>query len=76
MRDLTVDNTHTYYVLAGGTPVLVHNCDGADPTHSLTCKCASGGTPRGLDGRFLTDPNRPITDATYDRVTLREPRSF
>ncbi|TFB94552.1 hypothetical protein E3O48_08035 [Cryobacterium sp. HLT2-28] len=27
MRDLTVDNVHTYYVLAGADPVLVHNCD-------------------------------------------------
>jgi RHS repeat-associated protein len=26
MYDLTVDTTHTYYVLAGSTPVLVHNC--------------------------------------------------
>ncbi|BCJ52819.1 hypothetical protein Asp14428_42940 [Actinoplanes sp. NBRC 14428] len=26
MRDLTVDRIHTYYVLAGTTPVLVHNC--------------------------------------------------
>ncbi|MFK3979481.1 polymorphic toxin-type HINT domain-containing protein [Micromonospora sp. NPDC050397] len=26
MRDLTVANTHTYYVIAGTTPVLVHNC--------------------------------------------------
>jgi hypothetical protein len=25
MRDLTVDTIHTYYVLAGDTPVLVHN---------------------------------------------------
>jgi hypothetical protein len=24
--DLTVDTVHTYYVLAGATPVLVHNC--------------------------------------------------
>ncbi|MDG4838426.1 hypothetical protein O7631_18060 [Micromonospora sp. WMMD967] len=29
MRDLTVDNTHTYYVLAGTIPVLVHNNDPA-----------------------------------------------
>ncbi|GAB3142341.1 hypothetical protein GCM10027290_16620 [Micromonospora sonneratiae] len=28
MRDLTVANTHTYYVIAGDTPVLVHNCNG------------------------------------------------
>jgi restriction endonuclease fold toxin 9 of polymorphic toxin system len=27
MRDLTVDDIHTYYVLAGTTPVLVHNCN-------------------------------------------------
>ncbi|WP_269853941.1 polymorphic toxin-type HINT domain-containing protein [Streptomyces sp. RPT161] len=26
--NLTVDGLHTYYVLAGGTPVLVHNSDG------------------------------------------------
>ncbi|MFE9574533.1 RHS repeat-associated core domain-containing protein [Streptomyces sp. NPDC006692] len=25
--NLTVDHIHTYYVLAGSTPVLVHNCD-------------------------------------------------
>ncbi|MFF3556312.1 RHS repeat-associated core domain-containing protein [Streptomyces tsukubensis] len=25
--DLTVSNLHTYYVLAGATPVLVHNCN-------------------------------------------------
>jgi RHS repeat-associated protein len=27
MRDLTVADIHTYYVLAGNTPVLVHNCN-------------------------------------------------
>ncbi len=31
--DLTVSDVHTYYVLAGVTPVLVHNCD--DPPTSL-----------------------------------------
>ncbi|MFJ4913952.1 polymorphic toxin-type HINT domain-containing protein [Streptomyces sp. NPDC088726] len=25
-HDLTIDRIHTYYVLAGATPVLVHNC--------------------------------------------------
>ncbi|WP_265868013.1 ricin-type beta-trefoil lectin domain protein [Streptomyces sp. SKN60] len=29
VHNLTVSNTHTYYVLAGATPVLVHNCGGA-----------------------------------------------
>ncbi|WP_018347650.1 polymorphic toxin-type HINT domain-containing protein [Longispora albida] len=27
MRDLTVGDVHTYYVVTGTTPVLVHNCD-------------------------------------------------
>ncbi|MEU2842842.1 polymorphic toxin-type HINT domain-containing protein, partial [Streptomyces sp. NPDC007076] len=27
--NLTVDDLHTYYVLAGATPVLVHNCNSA-----------------------------------------------
>jgi hypothetical protein len=26
MRDFTVDTVHTYYVVAAGVPVLVHNC--------------------------------------------------
>ncbi|ANP52026.1 RHS repeat-associated protein [Streptomyces griseochromogenes] len=28
MYNLTVQQLHTYYVLAGPTPILVHNCDG------------------------------------------------
>jgi hypothetical protein len=31
MRDLTVDEIHAYYVLAGGEPVLVHNCSAHNP---------------------------------------------
>jgi RHS repeat-associated protein len=31
MRDLTVADVHTYYVIAGDTPVLVHNCNGSGP---------------------------------------------
>lgn len=33
MYDLTIDNTHTYYVMAGSTPVLVHNCNIAPAGH-------------------------------------------
>jgi RHS repeat-associated protein len=46
MHDLTVANIHTYYVLAGNTPVLVHNCGGSVPGHSTSCACATGGQPR------------------------------
>lgn len=38
-HNLTVDDFHTYYVLAGATPVLVHNCgsrpDGPDPDGNI-----------------------------------------
>ncbi|MEU7035225.1 RHS repeat-associated core domain-containing protein [Streptomyces sp. NPDC046237] len=29
-HDLTIDDIHAYYVLAGATPVLVHNCGGSN----------------------------------------------
>ncbi|WP_146259267.1 RHS repeat-associated core domain-containing protein [Streptomyces tateyamensis] len=41
--DLTVANTHSYYVLAGSAPVLVHNCNGLMPGHDVTCKCEGIG---------------------------------
>ncbi len=44
--NLTVDTTHTYYVVAGTTSVLVHNCGGSIGGHSRKCTCADGGTPR------------------------------
>ncbi|GAA2833262.1 RHS repeat-associated core domain-containing protein [Kitasatospora paracochleata] len=31
--NLTVEDIHTYYVLAGSTPVLVHNCPGTATVH-------------------------------------------
>ncbi|WP_370146118.1 RHS repeat-associated core domain-containing protein [Streptacidiphilus sp. EB129] len=45
-NDLTVATTHTYYVLAGTTPILVHNCNGSVATHSTKCDCANGAAPR------------------------------
>lgn len=33
VRNLTVADFHTYYVLAGATPVLVHNCGGTATVH-------------------------------------------
>ncbi|WP_059009303.1 polymorphic toxin-type HINT domain-containing protein [Streptomyces specialis] len=32
VHNLTVEGLHTYYALAGGTPILVHNCNGRDPS--------------------------------------------
>jgi RHS repeat-associated protein len=60
--NLTVDGLHTYYVLVGSTPVLVHNCGGSLPGHGAACTCNSGGRPRGPDGRFLMSQ---IVDTPY-----------
>ncbi|WKX09807.1 LamG-like jellyroll fold domain-containing protein [Streptomyces sp. NL15-2K] len=38
--DLSVDGLHTYHVLAGATPVLVHNCGTTPP--GVACNCAPG----------------------------------
>jgi hypothetical protein len=49
MRDLTVANVHTYYVVAGATPVLVHNqnilynCTYDPETCTWSCVAAPGG---------------------------------
>lgn len=39
MRDLTVDRIHTYYVIAGETPVLVHNCNAGTAARGDACSC-------------------------------------
>ncbi|WP_317793048.1 ricin-type beta-trefoil lectin domain protein [Actinoplanes sichuanensis] len=44
MRDLTVDDIHTYFVVAQETPILVHNCN--DSAHEDDCYCDYGDTPK------------------------------
>ncbi|MEH1092231.1 LamG-like jellyroll fold domain-containing protein [Micromonospora sp. CPCC 205739] len=65
MRDLTVADIHTYYVLADDDPVLVHNCGGGEDGHGAACKCATGGRPIGPDGKFLPNPN-PLVPGEVD----------
>ncbi|MGW5250742.1 polymorphic toxin-type HINT domain-containing protein, partial [Streptomyces sp. NPDC004129] len=52
--NLTVDDVHTYYVLAGATPVLAHNATGCGPTSSGMYD--SDGNP--VDGTKI-----PVDDA-------------
>ncbi|MGW5346990.1 ricin-type beta-trefoil lectin domain protein [Streptomyces sp. NPDC004050] len=61
VHNLTVADLHTYYVLAGVTPVLVHNCGGSNPAHSTTCACATGSQPRLANGRMGSNPNPPAS---------------
>ena len=58
--DLTITHLHTYYVLAGATPVLVHNCSAAEiPSFSAyprkfldqAAKYGKGGVRELADGR-------------------------
>ncbi|WP_327011527.1 HINT domain-containing protein [Dactylosporangium sp. NBC_01737] len=46
MRDLTIADAHTYYVVVGEASVLVHNCGGSNPTHADRCLCGTGGPVR------------------------------
>jgi Pretoxin HINT domain len=45
MDDLTVTQTHTYYVIAGNVPVLVHNCGDAPAGTPCTCSGPTGYGP-------------------------------
>jgi len=54
MRDLTIEQIHTYYVIAGNAPVLVHNC-GADNDHIVYRALADGEDPSV--GLFARDPS-------------------
>ncbi|MEU9856258.1 SpvB/TcaC N-terminal domain-containing protein [Streptomyces sp. NPDC047974] len=65
VHNVTVADLHTYYVLTGGTPVLVHNCGGAVPQHPSTCNCANGGIPQVRNGK-LAGGVHPVTGVPFD----------
>jgi RHS repeat-associated protein len=48
MRDLTVDADHTYYIVAAGTPVLVHNCGFEDFAHGTSVESGQNIVNNGL----------------------------
>ncbi|MFE3830659.1 polymorphic toxin-type HINT domain-containing protein [Streptomyces sp. NPDC059092] len=56
--NLTVAEIHTYYVLAGDTPVLVHNSG----------ECPNGGAPRSADGKFSKRNGEPGRDGAADEA--------
>jgi hypothetical protein len=64
--NLTVDTIHTYYVEAGTTPVLVHNCGGYFPGHADSCTCEGVGdvTPeQGADEAGDATPEQADDEA-------------
>ncbi len=70
MLDLTVDTDHTFYVVAGDTSVLVHNCGGLEDL-GLGLKADANTGSLILDGPM---PGREAVRALSpaDRVELQE----
>ncbi|GAB2941669.1 hypothetical protein GCM10027280_32790 [Micromonospora polyrhachis] len=67
VHNLTVDDLHTYYVVAGGTPVLVHNIGGRRGGYRDACKLFLPGpnTQQWINAR---GPERDFTAAEIAQV--------
>lgn len=71
-HDLTVTGIHAYYVLAGGTPLLVHNCDGTatvtwDEDHAHATVKVELDDGRALETEQVIDAPEGTQDFTgYD----------
>ena len=63
--NLTVDNIHTYYALAGITPVLVHNCPAAAGERKLWQLTKEGSTEMKRGGPFNTTFYKSASDGTW-----------
>ncbi|NXY96974.1 ricin-type beta-trefoil lectin domain protein [Streptomyces sp. BR123] len=72
--NLTVADLHTYYVLAGETPVLVHNCGGslyeAGGKHGATARSSSRGinSAEPQNGQAALDNSVPVKGTSPRRV--------
>ncbi|MFE0508508.1 RHS repeat-associated core domain-containing protein [Streptomyces sp. NPDC058964] len=68
-HDLTVDAVHTYYVLAGAVPVLVHNCGPDGPGFGEACTCSGDqlfarfGTSKESTGRLASSAQKAEENA-------------
>jgi hypothetical protein len=69
--DLTIGNLHTYYVVAGDTPVLVHNCG----TGAARFSVDSSGTATDLQAEF-PDPYAGVRQASQVLQDAGVPRNF
>ncbi|KPI04195.1 RHS repeat-associated core domain containing protein-containing protein [Actinobacteria bacterium OK074] len=61
VHNLTVSDLHTYYVVAGGASVLVHNCGGEVDGHSPHCEC---------------DPENPRSEVTIETDSFEQARNM
>jgi Pretoxin HINT domain len=65
MDNLTVEDIHTYYVVPGGTPVLVHNCGGGINEEGEPCDCNGDPIKEGKATEQVEENNETIEGA-YD----------
>nr|WP_255293198.1 DUF5615 family PIN-like protein [Streptomyces niveus] len=78
--NLTVDDLHTYYVLAGSTPILVHNsnCPAGDAVSGMRGLLAKKAGFTGNGQRIIVDENMTpkfaaqLRDAGYDARSVSE----
>jgi hypothetical protein len=66
MRDLTVATDHTYYVIAGTTPVLVHNCGDAAEGESSLAAAERARDQAGLKPDGTPNRESPVYVGGYD----------
>ncbi|MEU9143988.1 polymorphic toxin-type HINT domain-containing protein [Streptomyces sp. NPDC048349] len=67
-HNLTVDDFHTYYVLAGATPVLVHNCGG---TATVSYDPDMGPTGHAIIRIDMADGRSQITEQVINGIPAR-----
>jgi RHS repeat-associated protein len=68
--DLTIDGLHTYYVLAGNEPVLVHNCGGPTEVDAKLARDRAEGL-QGLRDDYPNAANHGTTSVigVYNKTT-------
>jgi RHS repeat-associated protein len=71
VHNLTVADIHTYYVLAGVTPVLVHNCGGMKASDQVRDLAGQGKMREAADVHY-EDQVRARTGGTSQMINGRE----
>ncbi|MEV0134156.1 polymorphic toxin-type HINT domain-containing protein [Dactylosporangium sp. NPDC050688] len=75
MHDLTVSEIHTYYVIVGARPVLVHNCDIIDVYHGTSKNGAKSVRDNGVDTQYA-DPDKDFGQGFYTTTDRAQAESW